>query len=92
MVDMSIFQPTDEFLKIQQLAPFCGAGTACYNPSGHIFLGKANFCTNGHAQLFPLCHEIQSDMLTIFVSPAHLFTAFNLSIPALQQLWRLCQL
>ena len=33
------------------------------------FLGKANFCTNGHSQLRHLCCVIQTDMLSFYHSP-----------------------
>ena len=51
------------------------------------FLGKANFCANGHYQLWGLCCAIQSDMLTVYHSPAHLFSSVHfLTLHQLQQL------
>ena len=50
------------------------------------FLGKANFCTNGHSQLWQLCHVIQSDMLTVCHSPTHLFSHVHFSLSSLCQL------
>ena len=41
------------------------------------FLGKANFCANGHSQLGWWCHGIQHDMLNVYHSPAHLFSSFT---------------
>ena len=46
-------------------------------------LGKANTCANRHAQLCCFCHGIQSDMLTIYHSPAYLLCTLLLSFPAL---------
>ena len=33
------------------------------------FLEKANFCANGHSQLWRLCHVMESDMLTVYDFP-----------------------
>ena len=49
------------------------------------FLGKANFCTNGHSQLQCLCHVIQSDMLSVYHSPTHLFSRVHFSPLSLHQ-------
>ena len=54
--------------------------------SGHAFLGKANFCANGHTQREELCCVIQSDILTVYHSPAQLFASVQFSISALHQL------
>ena len=43
------------------------------------FLCKANFCANGHSQLWRMCHVIQIDMLTVYHSPTHLFSSVLLS-------------
>ena len=48
------------------------------------FLGKANFCANGHSQLHCLCHVIQSDML--HVSPTQLFSHVHFSLSSLCKL------
>ena len=56
------------------------------------FLGKDNFCANGHSQLWRLCCVIQSDMLTIYHSPAHLFSPLHFSFSALHQLEQLSYL
>ena len=56
------------------------------------FLGKANFCTNGHSQLHRLCHVIQSDMLTVYDPPTHLLSPVHFSFSALHQLEQLSHL
>ena len=56
------------------------------------FLGKANFCINGHSQLEHLCYVIQSDMLHIYHSPTHLFSWVHFSLSSLHQLEWLSQL
>ena len=50
------------------------------------FLGKANFCSNGHSQLWRKCRVIQSDTLTISHSPTHFFSLVYFSFSALHQL------
>ena len=68
---MSVSSPPDKLADIQQLAlSFLQKlhVTVCWVMS---FLCKANFCTNDHSQLHRLCHAIQSDMLTVYCSPAH---------------------
>ena len=56
------------------------------------FLDKANFCTNGHSKLWRLCHVIQSDMLTVYQSPTHLFSPVHFSFSSLCQLEQLSHL
>ena len=56
------------------------------------FLGKANFCTNGHSQLHCLCHVIQSDMLSVYHSPTQLFSCVHFSLSSLHQLEQLAKL
>ena len=56
------------------------------------FSGKANFCTNGHSQLWQLCYVIQSDMLTVYHSPTHLFSHVHFSLSSLHQLEQLSHL
>ena len=56
------------------------------------FLGKANFCTNGHSQLHCLCHVIQSEMLSVYHSPTQLFSHVQFSLSSLCQLEQLAQL
>ena len=50
------------------------------------FLGKANFCTDGHSQLQCLCRVIQSDMLSVYHSPTQLFSCVHFSPLSLCQL------
>ena len=50
------------------------------------FLGKANFCTNGHSQLWCLCRVIQSHMLSVYHSPIQLFSHVQFSLSSLCQL------
>ena len=56
------------------------------------FLGKAKFCATGHSQLHQLCHIIQSDMLTVYHSPAKLISSVQFSFSALHQLEHLSYL
>ena len=72
---MSVSLPPDKLADIQQLAL-----SLLHTPHVMVckvmsFLGKANFCINGHSQLQRLCHVIQSDMLSVYHSPTHLFSA-----------------
>ena len=85
-VHMSVSLPPDKLADIQQLALFllCTLHvTVCKVMS---FLGKANFCTNGHSQLWHLCHVIQSDMLSVYHSPTQLFLHVHFSLSSLCQL------
>ena len=80
-VHMSVSLPPDKLADIQQLAFSLLQSqhvTVCQVMS---FLGKANFCTNGHSQLWHLCHVIQSDMLHVYHSPTHLFLGFIFPFP-----------
>ena len=56
------------------------------------FLGKANFCANGHSQLQHLHHVIQSDMLHVYHSPTHFFLCVPFSLSSLCQLGQLAHL
>ena len=91
-VHMSVSLPPDKLADIQQLAlsllhtPHV---TVCKVMS---FLGKANFCINGHSQLWRLCRVIQSDMLSVYHSPTHLFSCVHFSPLSLCQLDRLANL
>ena len=80
---MSVSLPPDKLADIQQLALSLlqtQPVTVCQVMS---FLGKANFCANGHSQLWRLSCVTQSDMLTLslshpFFSPVHFsFSAFH---------------
>ena len=91
-VCMLVSLPPDKLADIQQLAlsllhtPHV---TVCKVMS---FLGKANFCTNGHSQLQCLCRVIQSDMLSVYHSPTQLFAHFHFSLSSLHQLEQLSNL
>ena len=47
------------------------------------YLGTANFCASGHAQLCWLYHVIQNGMLNVYHCLAHVFHSFNIFSPAL---------
>ena len=73
-VCMLVSLPPDKLTDIQQLAL-----SLLWTPHVTVrkvmsFLGKANFCTNGHLQLHCLCCVIQSDMLSVYHSPTIIFT------------------
>ena len=85
-VCMSVSLPLDKLAEIQQLAL-----ALLWTPHVTVhkvmsFLGKANFCTNGHSQLRCLCHVIQSDMLSVYHSPIQLFSRVHFSPSSLCQL------
>ena len=91
-VHMSLSLPPDNLADIQQLSISLLQSqyvTVCKVMS---FLGKANFCTNGHSQLQHLCWVIQSDMLLVYHSPNHLFSHVHFSLSSLCQLELLSQL
>ena len=71
---MSIPSPTDKLTDIQQFALSLLQTQLVTVHWVMSFLGKASFCANGHSQLQRLCHVIQSDMLTVYHSPIHLFS------------------
>ena len=88
-VHMSVSLPSDKLADIQQLALLLlhtPHVTVCKVMS---FLGKANFCTNGHSQLQHLCHVIRSDMLSVYHSPTQLFSHVHFSLSSLHQLEQL---
>ena len=72
-VHMLVSLPPDKLADIQQLALslLCTPHVTVHKVMS--FLGKANFCTNGHSQLQHLCRVIQSDMLSVYHSPTQLF-------------------
>ena len=85
-VRMSVFLPPDKLADIQQLAL-----SLLHTPHVTVrkvmsFLGKTYFCTNGHSQLWHLCHVIQSDMLSVYHSPTQLFSRIHFSLSSLCQL------
>ena len=80
-VHMSVSLPPDKLADIQQLALsllWTLHVTVCRVMS---FLGKANFCTNGHSQLWHLCCVIQSDMLHVYHSPTQLSSHVHFPFP-----------
>ena len=89
---ISVSLPPDKLADIQQLA-------LSLLQSQHVTvhrvmssLGKASFCTNGHSQVWCLCHVIQSDMLHVYHSPTHLFSQVHFSLSLLHQLEQLSHL
>ena len=87
---MLVSLPPNKLANIQQLAVsllWTQPVTVCQVMS---FLGNANFCDIFHSQLWQLCHVIQSDMLTVYHSPIHLFSSVHIS--ALHQLKQLSHL
>ena len=85
-VHMSVSLPPDKLTDNQQLAL-----SFLWTPHVTVhkvmsFLGKANFCTNGHSQLWCLCCVIQRDMLCVYHSPTQLFLCFHFSFSSLHQL------
>ena len=82
-VHMSVSFPPDKLADIQQLALSLLETTHVTVMS---FLGKANFCTNGHSQLHCLCCVIQHDMLSVYYSPTQLFSRVHFSLSSLRQL------
>ena len=83
---MFVSLPPDKLADTQQLAL-----SLLHNPHVTVckvmsFLGKANFCTNGHSQLQCLCCVIQSDMLSVYHSPTQLFSHVHFSLSSLPQL------
>ena len=89
---MSVSLPPDKLADIQQLAL-----SLLWTPHATVhkvmsFLGKANFCTNCHFQLWCLCCVIQSDMLSVYHSPTQLFLHAHFSLSSLCQLEWLAKL
>ena len=89
---MSVSLPPDKLADNQQLALSLLWTRHVTVHRVMSFLGKANFCTNGHSQLCHLCHVIQSDMLSVYHSPMQLFSHVNFSLSSLCQLEWLAQL
>ena len=91
-VCMLVSLPPDKLAGIQQLAL-----SLLHSPHVTVrkvmsFLGKANFWTNGHSQLWHLCHVTQSDMLSVYHSPTQLFACVHFSLSSLHQLEHLSNL
>ena len=85
-VHMSVSLHPDKLADIQQLALSLLQTQPVTVHQVMSFLGKANFCANGHCQLWRLCHVIQSEMLTVYHSPGHLISPVCFSFSALHQL------
>ena len=68
---MSVSLPSDKLAAIQQLALSLLQNQHVTVSRVMSFLGRANFCTNGHSQLWCLCRVIQSDMLHVYHSPIY---------------------
>ena len=89
---MSVSLPPDKLADIYQLAVSL-LHTQCVTVHWFMsFLGKANNCAIGNFQLWRLCHVIQSDMLTVYHSPTHMFSSTQFSFSALGQLEQLSHL
>ena len=71
---MLVSLPLDKLAEIQQLALALLQTLHVTVHKVMSFLGKANFCTNGHSQLWHLCRVIQSDMLSVYHSLTQLFS------------------
>ena len=78
---MSVSLPPDKLADIQQLALSLLQTQHVTVHRVMSFLGKANICTNGHCQLWHLCHVIQRDMLHVYHSPTHFFLEFIFPFP-----------
>ena len=71
-VDVSVSKPSDKVLEIEQLGHSL-LQIQPVSPSGLVFLGETNFCTNRYSQLCQLCGVILSDILNVYHSLAPLF-------------------
>ena len=91
IVCMSVSLPPVKLADIQQLALFLLWTQHVTVHRVISFLGKANFCTNGHSQMQYLCCVIQSDMLHVYHSPTHLFLCVHF-LSTLHQLEHLAYL
>ena len=89
---MSVSLPLDKLAEIQQLALALLQTPHVTVHKVMSFLGKANFCTNGHSQLWCLCCVIQSDMLSVYHSPTQLFSHVHFSSSSLHPLEQLAKL
>ena len=67
-VHMLVSLPPDKLADIQQLALFLLCTPHVTVRKVMSFLGKTNFCTNGHSQLQGLCCVFESDMLSVYHS------------------------
>ena len=83
---MSVSLPPDKLADIQQLALSLLLGQYVTILKVMSFLGKANFCTNGHSEMWCLCCVIQSDTLHVYHFLNHLFSHIYFSLSSLCQL------
>ena len=79
-VQMSVSLPPDKLADIQQLALSLLLSQHDTVHRVMSFLGKANFCTNGHSQLQCLCHVIQSTCYMFIILPPSYFHIFIFSL------------
>ena len=91
-VHMTVSLPPDKLADIQQLGLSLLQTPDVTVHKVMSFLGKANFCTNGHSQLHHLCHVIQRDLLSVYHSPIQLFSHVHFSLSSLCQLEQLAKL
>ena len=91
-VHISVSLPPDKLADIQQLALSLLQSQDVTVHQVMSFLGKANFCPNGHSQLWHFCCVIQSNMLHVYHSPTNLFSWVHFSLSSLCQLEWLSQL
>ena len=89
---MSVSLPPDKLADIEQLALSLLRTPHVTVHKTMSFLGKANFCTNGHSQLQHLCCVIQSAMLHVYHSPTQLFSCVHFPLSSLHQLEQLVHL
>ena len=80
-VHNSLSWPPDKLADIQQLALSLLQTTHVTVCRVMSFLGKANFCTNGHSKFCHLFLVIQHDMLSVYHSPTQLFHMFIFPFP-----------
>ena len=85
-VHMSVSLPPDKLAAIQLLALSLLQTPHVTVHRVMSFLGKANFCTNGHFKLWHICHVIQSDMVCVYHSLTQLFSHVHFSLSSLHQL------
>ena len=80
-VCMSLSLSPDKLADIQQLALSLLQSQCVAVHKVMFFLGKANFCTSGHSQLWHLCCVIQSDMLMFTILPIIYFLTLIFPFP-----------
>ena len=71
--------PPDKFLEMQQLVHSLLQRLAVLSPSGYVLFEQDLFCAKRHALICQLCCFIQSGMLNVYHSPAHLFPSLSMS-------------